>query len=368
MSELILLSDKYPSGRWKLLTGVSALALTAHLGTIGLANAEEQDRPTLWIELGGQFDTLYDPREIWTPSNLPPPIDHPITGILGLTPHVGYDANAKLTLQPTNSDWVFSVAVRYGKSTRAPKFAHDQTYKTHFNGNKYVRTTYAFADLHKVETAKHDIVDFQAGKDIGVGLFGNNGQSTVNFGIRIAQFYENSEGRMTAEISRPKKYPAVGVYGSEPINADFNAERSFSGIGPAISWNGSTPLAGSLDDGLALDWGANAAILFGRQKAAVAGHTETDKVIGESYTPVIHLVSTVITHSTLSENRSRTVVVPNIGAFAGISYRVGGRGKIAFGYRADFFFGAMDGGIDAHKSENIGFHGPFATISLGLGG
>jgi hypothetical protein len=37
-------------------------------------------------------------------------------------------------------------------------------------------------------------------------------------------------------------------------------------------------------------------------------------------------------------------------------------------YRADFFFGAMDGGIDTAKKENVGFYGPFATISIGLGG
>ena len=34
---------------------------------------------------------------------------------------------------------------------------------------------------------------------------------------------------------------------------------------------------------------------------------------------------------------------------------------------ADFFFGAMDGGIDARKSKNRGFYGPYASISVGLG-
>jgi hypothetical protein len=41
---------------------------------------------------------------------------------------------------------------------------------------------------------------------------------------------------------------------------------------------------------------------------------------------------------------------------------------VSFGYRADFFFGAMDGGIDTRNTSTVSFHGPFATISIGLGG
>jgi hypothetical protein len=41
--------------------------------------------------------------------------------------------------------------------------------------------------------------------------------------------------------------------------------------------------------------------------------------------------------------------------------------KVSLGYRADMFFGAIDGGIDTRKNENRGFYGPFASISIGLG-
>ncbi len=41
--------------------------------------------------------------------------------------------------------------------------------------------------------------------------------------------------------------------------------------------------------------------------------------------------------------------------------------KISLGYKADFFFGAIDGGIDARKNENRAFFGPYASISIGLG-
>jgi hypothetical protein len=60
-------------------------------------------------------------------------------------------------------------------------------------------------------------------------------------------------------------------------------------------------------------------------------------------------------------------VVPDLGGFAGLSWCVP-NAKVAIGYRADFFFGAMDGGIDGAHRENVGFYGPFASISVGLGG
>ncbi|HWA31303.1 MAG TPA: hypothetical protein VG867_09400, partial [Rhizomicrobium sp.] len=60
-------------------------------------------------------------------------------------------------------------------------------------------------------------------------------------------------------------------------------------------------------------------------------------------------------------------VVPNLGGFAGVSMRYS-NAKLSLGYRGDFFFGALDGGIDTAQRTTVGFYGPFATISLGLGG
>ena len=41
--------------------------------------------------------------------------------------------------------------------------------------------------------------------------------------------------------------------------------------------------------------------------------------------------------------------------------------KLSFGYRGDFFFGAVDSGIETAKSYDRSFYGPFATIGIGLG-
>ena len=67
-----------------------------------------------------------------------------------------------------------------------------------------------------------------------------------------------------------------------------------------------------------------------------------------------------------SHNRSRTVAVPNVGARWRASFVPLCRyAKVSFGYRVDEFFGAMDGGIDVHKSYNFGDSGPFVNISIG---
>lgn len=65
------------------------------------------------------------------------------------------------------------------------------------------------------------------------------------------------------------------IYGNVfPLNfyheyfASLQRAASFQGVGPSISWNASAPIGGQPDSGeVALDWGVNAAVLFGRQKA-----------------------------------------------------------------------------------------------------
>jgi hypothetical protein len=69
----------------------------------------------------------------------------------------------------------------------------------------------------------------------------------------------------------------------------------------------------------------------------------------------------------IDKTRSRNVTAPNIGGSVGVSWKLQNF-KMSFGYRADFFFNAIDGGIDSYKSENRIFYGPFASFSVGLGG
>jgi hypothetical protein len=112
------------------------------------------------------------------------------------------------------------------------------------------------------------------------------------------------------------------------------------------------------------DFGLNGSILFGRQKAKVHYNVSDERPI-TPHGNIIYMTS--VYHHNYDRIRSRSLVVPNIGAFAGLSFDYA-NAAISLGYRADFFFGAMDGGIDSRRSYDRNFHGPFATVSIGLGG
>jgi hypothetical protein len=137
-----------------------------------------------------------------------------------------------------------------------------------------------------------------------------------------------------------------------------------------LSWSGSSPLAGNADTAeLAFDWGVNGAVLFGRQKSRTShetigndGYITFNVGAGQQPRRVVqyHRNPPPIT-------RSRSVAVPNLGGFAGMSLKFP-NAKVSLGYRADFFFGAMDAGIDARHTGDMAFHGPFAKVSVGLGG
>jgi polyisoprenoid-binding protein YceI len=107
-------------------------------------------------------------------------------------------------------------------------------------------------------------------------------------------------------------------------------------------------------------------LLFGRQRTKVQ-HQTTGRYHHGSF--ATHTVTRPVTfHPTpVDKTRSRNVTVPNVGGSVGVSWKLQNF-KMSFGYKADFFFNAIDGGIDVRKEENRGFFGPFATIAIGLGG
>jgi hypothetical protein len=147
-----------------------------------------------------------------------------------------------------------------------------------------------------------------------------------------------------------------------------HSARDFHGIGPSLSWNASAALAGNKQGGeLALDWGINGAVLFGRQKARTSHTTQAYSLPFTPYVQYVGYYYTKLYEHPHHSTRSRSVVVPNLGGFAGVSVKKY-NAKVSLGYRADFFFGATDGGIDTAHRENIGFYGPFASVSIGLGG
>jgi hypothetical protein len=379
MSELIQ-SRPRADIRFQLLATVSALSLLTVIAS--QAHAEDADRPTVWIELGTQLDSMGSSSETFAPgilasrpSTFSPsePFEHPARHSLG--------ANGEISLQPSGSNWVFSAAIRYGRSSNNTH-VHQQTYPDYYVP---VRTDVIpqipkkpraanFADTVARNSESHTVLDFKVGKDVGLGLFGSKGSSIFNLGVRYAQFATRSNIaiRSIPDFHFGLQYFEYYGYEYKFVNQPYHsnaaalaATRSFHGIGPSLSWKASAPIIGNPDRAeIALDWGLNGALLFGRQKAQGEHHQTKRYYDGIVYPYYPHGLETVYKHAT-PHTRSRSAVVPNIGGFAGLSMNYGSA-KVSFGYRADFFFGAMDGGIDARKTYDRNFYGPFAAISIGL--
>jgi iron complex outermembrane recepter protein len=410
MSELINTKNSQCNFRWRLLASVSmATLVTAGFGASSVAAGEDANRPTVWIELGGQLERTDASSEVFSPPFMDSITQPNLLSALDVQKPSKYSVGAegKLSFQPEGSDWVFSASLRYGRSNGS-KAQHQQTpnakipfyipsFKSKY-GLKYPSSHVRFADGKSSHREQHLTLDFMAGKDVGLGMFGNGGTSIFSAGVRVAQL--NSRGNVNLHAEPDVQYPTAAITSVAGFLAfrsshlhfhDYAAmavdQRSFHGLGPSIAWNASAPFMGNRDHAeLTFDWEGNAALLFGRQKAS-GQHQTTAKTYNRSMWIArnadgnVHpgyfsggtqnpggAVGPAAQHTnSVTFNRARSVVVPNIGGAIGVSLKWP-NAKVSLGYRADFFFGAMDGGLDTAKSENRGFYGPFATISVGLGG
>ena len=195
MSELINPQRGRKDFRHQLLAGVSVIALVSlySASTVAIA-AEDAGRPTVWLELGAQSEQmngLADP--------LSPPFGATVVSDGFRSPlelqralSQSFGEQGMISYQPENSSWVFSLSARYGKAQGgatthdqtpgAPKAVYAGTY--HFYRTPFIQR---YADTHVRNTEAHVIVDFQVGKDVGLGLL-QHGGATLGFGLRFAQF------------------------------------------------------------------------------------------------------------------------------------------------------------------------------------
>jgi iron complex outermembrane receptor protein len=158
-------------------------------------------RPILWIDLGGQIEGISGQG-----SNFLPPflsafstssvLQEKITPQKAMNPPpLSFGDEASISFQPEASDWVFSASVRYGRSGNKMD-VHHQTNGTRpskiINGvapsTANIFSQEKFVDTHVYHAESHSIMDFMAGKDVGLGLFGEDLSTVLSGGIRIAQF------------------------------------------------------------------------------------------------------------------------------------------------------------------------------------
>jgi hypothetical protein len=378
MSELIETNNNRATVRWKLLASVSALALTANV--VSIAKADASDHPQVWIELGGQLEHLSGQPSALTPSffALASPSDVQLMTDTQRPSQWSIGGEGKIAFTPDGTNWIFSAAIRYGRSNKSDHRHHQSPF---ISVERYIipfipTTTKplfraVFADAAVDFKESHAVLDFMAGKDVGLGMFGGRGSSVVSAGVRFAQFVSKTDTSLYARpVVEPNQItPIPGKYKwAKPFyqtyTAFLRAERSTHAVGPSLGWEASMPIAGNgADSELTLDWGVNGAVLFGRQRVNI--HHQS--VSNDYY---LYFGSNYIAHHTphtVNRKVSRFAVVPNLGGFAGVSLKFP-NAKVSMGYRADFFFNAVDNGIDTRHVVSEGFYGPFASISVGLGG
>jgi len=320
-----------------------------------LGSNSDSGASPVWIELGGAFAELSSGREVYSPAFASSSDRLPFITIgprdVERTPTSSWDGNATIQLNLPDSPWSISAGVIYGRATR------EKTSKQFTSaGTKYNQQHVAYQGIGSNVDESHLLVDFKIGREVGLGLFAHEVHSGVNFGIRYAQL----NFARTAELLYQ---PTNNIQAYHKFSGSFQARSRFTGIGPSLSWEGSEGLTRDDRAGqIAMDWGISGALLFGRQH--LAGHRQTSDLS----VPYAGGPSNYFVYQTGNNlGRRRSVVVPNAGGHLGVSWRYP-NAKISFGYKADFFFGSIDGGIDARKSETVGFYGPFAAISIGLGG
>jgi len=347
MKELTTTFENKMCIRRALLATVSAIALC---GTVSRVRAANTDHPPVWIELSGQFAQEQVDQEAYAPAFLAVSPFATSASDLERSSRASWDGAAKFSFE-ADSGWTFSAAVRYGKTSRNKTSNHQTTHASRTYGGSPSGAFDAYQLFRTKASESHAILDFQVGKDVGLGIFGS---STLSAGVRFAQF--NSRTNVDIQ-SQPSNVNAYGYY--HIFRAKFDDMHHFNGVGPSLSWGASTNLFGNpASSSIALGWGVNGSVLFGRQRENQE-HQTTD-----NYKHNFQYLNIATAHAGVS--RSRNVAVPNLGGFAGVSWQEP-NAKVTFGYRADFFFGAMDAGIDARKTYNRGFYGPFAAITIGLG-
>jgi hypothetical protein len=284
--------------RRHLLAGVSAAALVMAAG--GLPAKADEDRPILWMEFGGQLEQTGEGQAIFSPPFEAMQSVNPFTraSVVEKTPRFDLGEGGKISFAPEGTDWVFSAAVRIGRSNGSARHVHEETHPASATAilsvpafhlyNKTVVPPNArrFSDVAARDNESHQIIDFQAGKDVGLGML-RGGSSSLNVGVRYAQFHSKSTARIDGDpdFAFHTKYATqiFGLHGKFNIPqqswdlyaAKEQAQRSFRGLGPSISWDASLPLAGSADsEEVTFDFGINGAVLFGKQKVRL--HHDTN--------------------------------------------------------------------------------------------
>jgi hypothetical protein len=210
-----------------------------------------------------------------------------------LGPGVGWTAALGLDYRPVQSSYFFSGQFRY-----------DQNYGASVSPSSPAATLTGAANLNRGALWLIDVA-------VGLG-FGN---TQVKLGSRVAELASTANASAATVILEPTPTPA---------DISFQSRSQFLGVGPQLSIDGSTPLAGSW----AFDYFGGIAVLFGNRSLNA---TQVFSSTNISFLP--SLVTTL--------NSSSTVGIPNLEVRAGISYWLTPNFELTVSYSFDGYWNAL---------------------------
>ena len=174
----------------------------------------------MWIEVGGAFTQLDNGQDAYLP---PFTLVAPRLPFITVSPSVierpaptSWDGNAKVTFEPSGMNWTLSAGIVCGRAIRSDALRQQTAQRT---SNEYGYAAYQSTAARNSES--HLILDFHAGRDVGLGAFGSDGHSKVSFGVRYVQ--------LNSEINATIHY--------QQSSGSLFAGRKFIGIGPSLSWD-----------------------------------------------------------------------------------------------------------------------------------
>jgi len=309
--------------KWNL----SALALIASAGGAGVAAAATPDEAGggITVDVQGQYN-LSDNHDLSTFGDTGPFLlqDNPT-----LHPGTGYDLAGTVSYQAPGSDLSYSVGVRYGRTNTSGKSFHT-AYDTKYSFSRSGRASH---------TQEHLFVDFNVGKDVGMGIWGP-GVSTVGGGIRYAHLSSLTRG----SFATSSKY--ISRAGSFRINRRNDA------VGPRIFVQQTSFLPGSMgQSGFSIGWGGGVGVLFGRQTvSAINTFTEDEGSLYNAFP---------------GGSRSHNVTSPDVDAFFQLGFTPPHTGlTIGAGYRFEEVFNALDGGYSVRSQQDFVQQGPYVDVSI----
>ena len=197
--------------RRKLLTTACALALLIAFQSAPKAEADEESSgPSFWIELGGQWA-----RTDGGPESFAPPFASEIntkkfTSLYALQKPSLYAIGEEEKYLSRQKIRIGCSAPTFNTADRVSRNVHQEgprepliTFESVPPFNFYAKVQnppYAtdFVNAVTRNHESHDIIDFQVGKDVGMGLFGRGATSFLNAGIRFAQFSSGSSASIDA--------------------------------------------------------------------------------------------------------------------------------------------------------------------------